>query len=309
MKPNQKQTHIIYGIIIVLCFLPFITPAIALVLGLSLSIFGIKHKTISKYTPFSLQASIVFMGFGMNLMQVASASKTGLIDTTISVVFVMGVGFLLAQLLRIDAKTATLISTGTAICGGSAIAAVSSILHPKNAQISFALAVVFVLNAIALVIFPTIGHYFHLNQETFGTWAAIAIHDTSSVVGAAATYGSKALEVATTVKLIRALWIIPLSIVIALLQKDKANGKIKIPWFIGLFIISIFIPYAYPHGEYVFHILSWLGKKGMVVALFLIGSNISIAEVQKAGIKNFAFGIILWILIGVSSFVTLTINS
>ena len=305
---NQKQLNSIYGVALLVCFLPFISPAIALLMGLTLSVLGLKHTKITTYTSFSLQASIVLMGFGMNLTQVVSASKTGFIDTAISVLLVMGVGFLLAKLLRVDAKIGTLISAGTAICGGSAIAAIASVLNPKSAQISFSLVVVFTLNAIALVIFPIIGHHFNLSQETFGTWAAIAIHDTSSVVGAGATYGPKALEIATTVKLIRALWIIPLSIVIALVQKDTSNGKIKIPWFIGLFVISIVIAYFFPSGQPMFTFFSWLGKKGMVVALFLIGSNISIEEAKNAGPRSFAFGILLWLFIAVSSFVALTLN-
>ena len=252
-----------------------------------------------------MQASIVLMGFGMNLAQVISASKTGFIDTAISVVFVMVSGYILARLLKVDSKIGTLISAGTAICGGSAIAAVAPVLNAKNFQISFSLVVIFILNAIALVIFPMLGHYFNLSQETFGTWAAIAIHDTSSVVGAGATYGPRALEVATTIKLIRALWIIPLSLFIAFTQKDKAAGKVKIPWFIGLFIISIIIAWLIPQGAATYAHFNWLGKRGMVVALFLIGSNISFADVKKAGVRSFVLGISLWILIGVSSFLML----
>ncbi|MFA5647269.1 MAG: putative sulfate exporter family transporter [Bacteroidales bacterium] len=302
---NQKQVSAIYGAAMLACFLPFISPAIALAMGLALSVLGIKNSKTAKHTSLALQASIVLMGFGMNLTQVISASKTGFIDTAISVVLVMSVGLLLTKLLRVDSKTGILISAGTAICGGSAIAAVSSVINPKSSQISFSLVVVFILNAIALVIFPAIGHYFNLSQETFGTWAAIAIHDTSSVVGAGATYGTKALEVATTVKLIRALWIIPLSIVIALVQKEK-NGKIKIPWFIGLFVASIIIAYLIPSGQVLFEGLSWLGKRGMVIAIFLIGSNISLAEAKNAGFKSFALGILLWILVGSVSLVALT---
>ena len=150
-----------------------------------------------------------------------------------------------------------------------------------------------------------LGHYFNMSQETFGTWAAIAIHDTSSVVGAGATYGPRALEVATTIKLIRALWIIPLSLFIAFTQKDKSAGKVKIPWFIGLFIISIVIAWIFPQGAATYSHFNWLGKRGMVVALFLIGSNISFADVKKAGVRSFVLGISLWILIGVSSFLML----
>ncbi len=299
---NNKSTKLIYGGIIALCLMPFITPGIALAVGLILSLLGIKHENISKYTSFSLQASIVLMGFGMNLNQVISTSKNGLIDTAVSVIVVMVMGFILAKLLKVDSKIGTLISAGTAICGGSAIAAVSPVINAKNYQISFSLVVIFILNAVALLIFPPIGHYFNMSQETFGYWAAIAIHDTSSVVGAGATYGKEALEVATTVKLIRALWIIPLSIVLAFVQKDKTGGKIKIPWFIGLFIIAIVLAYYFPQYHQTFVHFNWLGSKGMVIALFLIGSNISIKEAKKAGVRSFILGILLWIIIGVGSF-------
>ena len=308
MALNQKQINLIYGVILFLCFMPFISPAIALLFGILLSLFGLKQTHIAKYTSFSLQASIVLMGFGMNLVQVIHTSRTGLVYTAISVVFVMLCGLLLGKLLKVDSIITILISAGTAICGGSAIAAVAPVVKAKNAQISFALVVVFILNGIALIIFPIIGHYFNLSQATFGYWAAIAIHDTSSVVGAGATYGAKALEIATTVKLIRALWIIPLSIVIFFVQKEKPNGKIKLPWFIGLFIISILIAYQFPNMQTTFSHLNWLGKRGMVVALFLIGSNISVAEAKQAGLRSFVLGIVLWLLIGVSSFLMLTSN-
>lgn len=303
---RQKQVSLIYGLVILCCFLPFISPPMALAMGLFFSVLGLKNKKITKHTSFSLQASIVLMGFGMSLSQVMSASKAGFLDTALSVSLVMGVGLLLTKLLKVDSKTGVLISAGTAICGGSAIAAVASVINPKSSQISFSLAVVFILNAIALILFPYMGHYFNLSQEAFGTWAAIAIHDTSSVVGAGAMYGAKALEIATTIKLIRALWIIPLTLVIALVLKDKSSGKIKVPWFIGLFVISIIIAYLIPNGHLVFEKLNWLGKRGMVIVLFLIGSNISLAEAKNAGFKSFLLGILLWIFIGISSFVAIT---
>lgn len=305
MKLSKKQIDLLYGAVIVLCLMPFISPAIALLIGIIISLSGLRHESIGKYTSLSLQASIVLMGFGMNLMQVVSASKSGFLLTAVSVIFVMSAGLFLARMLKVDSKIGVLISAGTAICGGSAIAAVSPVIKAKNYQISFSLIVVFVLNAVALVIFPVIGHSLGLSQEVFGNWAAIAIHDTSSVVGAGATYGPEALQIATTVKLIRALWIIPLSIAIAFLQKDKSGGKIKIPWFIGLFILSIIAAYLFPDGADTYSHLSWLGRRGMVIALFLIGSNISFAEVKKAGIRSFLMGLILWILIGVASLVAL----
>lgn len=308
MTLNQNQIRIVYSSLLFLCFMPFISPAMALALGILLSILGIKQADFSKYTSFSLQGSIVLMGFGMNLAQVISTSKTGFIDTAISVFVVMTCGLLLGKFLNVDSKISLLISAGTAICGGSAIAAIAPVTQAKNSQISFALVVVFILNAVALIIFPLIGHYFNLSQETFGYWAAIAIHDTSSVVGAGATYGVKALEIATTVKLIRALWIIPLSIVVAVLQKDKSVGKLKFPWFIGLFVISILISYLLPAWDTTYTHLNWLGRRGMVVALFLIGSNISIAEAKQAGLRSFILGIVLWLLIGIGSFLMLTSN-
>ncbi len=310
VEQNKNQgsiiINVIYGILILLCFLPFITPSIALILGILLSVAGIKHDKISKYTSLSLQVSIVLMGFGMNLSQVIRASESGFINTAISVFFVMLTGYLLAKLFKVDTKTGILISTGTAICGGSAIAAISPVINAKNYQISFALVIVFVLNAFALIVFPHIGHYFNMSQEVFGNWAAIAIHDTSSVVGAGAAYGAKALEIATTVKLIRALWIIPLSLIIAFAQKEKRKGKIKIPWFIAFFVLSIIIAYLFPARAEIFKHLSWFGKKGMVIALFLIGSNISLSAIKKAGLRSFLLGLSLWLIISFSSFIALT---
>ena len=301
MAITQKQIGIIYGIALFSCFLPFISPAVALLAGIGFSLMGLKLQQAGKFTSIALQASIVLLGFGMNLTQVLTASKTGFVETTISVVFVMASGILLGWLLKVESKTALLISAGTAICGGSAIAAVAPIINAKNHQISFSLIVVFILNAIALILFPVIGHYLNLNQETFGNWAAIAIHDTSSVVGAGATYGARALEIATTVKLIRALWIIPLSIAIALLNKEKSTGKMKIPWFIGLFVLAIISSHLFPGLKDSFEHFHWLGRRGMVAALFLIGSNISVADAKEAGFKSFLLGISLWIITGTTS--------
>lgn len=307
MRLDQKRVGLIYGFVIALCFMPFASPAIFLLIGIAFSVLGITHNTIPKYSSFALKASIVLMGFGMNLPLVISVSQSSFIGTAISVSFVMLTGLLIGRMLKIDSKVSLLVSSGTAICGGSAIAAVAPVINAKSHQISFSLVVIFVLNAIALLVFPMVGHYFNIGEEAFGYWAAIAIHDTSSVVGAGATYGTKALEVATTVKLVRTLWIIPLSIAIALFQSEKTNGKIKIPWFIALFIASIVIAYLIPQWQGVFDQLNWLGKKGMVVALFLIGTTISIAEAKNVGVKSFILGISLWIIISVTSFIVLTV--
>ena len=199
-----------------------------------------------------------------------------------------------------------LFASGTAICGGSAIAAIAPILNSKNYQNSFALIVVFVLNAVALFLFPFIGHKLGLSQETFGNWAAIAIHDTSSVVGAGAIYGEKALQVATTVKLIRALWIIPLSLVIAFMNKGGEKKSIKFPWFILFFVLAIVFANIFPVFQTSYDHFNWLGKRGMVIALFLIGSNITVSEIKKSGPKSFALGIILWAVIAIGSLFFLT---
>jgi uncharacterized integral membrane protein (TIGR00698 family) len=306
MVIHQKQTKVIYGVALFICFMPFISPAIPLIAGILFSFLGVKLKQANTYTSFVLQASIVLLGFGMELAQILDASKTGFVETAISVAFVMSAGIALGALFKVESKTALLISAGTAICGGSAIAAVAPIINAKNHQISFSLIVVFILNAIALLLFPVIGHHLNLDQEIFGNWAAIAIHDTSSVVGAGSTYGSSALEIATTVKLIRALWIIPLSVVIALFNKEKATGKMKIPWFIGLFVLAILASHFFSGMKDTFAHFQWLGKRGMVTALFLIGSNISISDAREAGIKSFLLGIFLWIITGSSSLYLLT---
>ncbi len=305
-KIEFVNIKLLYVIIISFCFLPFVSPAIALFIGLVLSLIGIRHKNIHKYTSHILQLSIVLLGFGMNLSDVLAASKSGFLETAISVSCVMACGILLGKLFKVEKNISLLIATGTAICGGSAIAAVAPILNSKNYQNSFALIVVFVLNAVALFLFPLIGHKLGLSQETFGNWAAIAIHDTSSVVGAGASYGEKALQVATTVKLIRALWIIPLSLVIAFFNKRDEKKKIKLPWFILIFVLAIVFANIFPNFQTSYSHFAWLGKRGMVVALFLIGSNISIDQIKQSGVRSFALGISLWAIISVGSLFLLT---
>ena len=304
---SLRSSQWLYSIVIVLCFMPFISPAIALFIGLVFSFIGIKHDSLHKYTSKTLQASIVLMGFGMSLSDVIQSSKTKFIETIISVTVVMFLGIALGKLLKVEKNTSLLIATGTAICGGSAIAAVAPIINSKNYQTSFALIVVFVLNAIALFIFPPIGHKLGLSQEAFGNWAAIAIHDTSSVVGAGAIYGEKALQVATTVKLIRALWIIPLALVIAFVNKTEDKKSIKIPWFIFIFVLAIIFANIFPSMQESYAHFSWLGRRGMVVALFLIGSNITVAEIRKSGPRSFVLGVSLWIIISVGSLLFLNL--
>jgi len=296
----------LYALFIFAAFLPFITPAMALFAGLIFSLLGIKHGSIHQYTSRILRISVVLLGFGITLSVAVNASKNGFFETVVSVSVVMAMGILLGKLFKVEKNIALLIATGTAICGGSAIAAVAPIINSKNYQSTFALVVVFVLNAVALFLFPFIGQLLGLSQEVFGNWAAIAIHDTSSVVGAGAIYGEKALQIATTVKLIRALWIIPLSLVIALLNKSEEKKPIKFPWFILFFVLAILFANFFPEYQASYEHFRWLGNRGMVIALFLIGSNISVDQIRQAGTKGFLLGITLWTLTALGSLFLLT---
>jgi uncharacterized integral membrane protein (TIGR00698 family) len=309
MNNSKINANWLFYSIIPLCFLPFATPTIALCTGILLSLLGVRSTSIHSHTSAILKISIVLLGFGMSLDRVLAASKSGFIETLISVSSVMILGVWLGRIFRADKNTSLLIATGTAICGGSAIAAVAPIIGSKNHQNSFALIVVFVLNAVALLVFPFIGHQLGLSQETFGNWAAIAIHDTSSVVGAGAVYGEEALQIATTVKLIRALWIVPLSLAIALTSKKGGARSVKFPWFILLFVLAILFANYFPTFTQSYRHLSWLGRRGMIVALFLIGSNITLDQIKKSGFKPFALGITLWLITAITSLLLLSASS
>lgn len=299
----QKTLGKLYYIIPVCCLFPFFSAPLALFLGILLSFFykGERVFETGKLTKYLLQGSIVCMGFAMSMGDVVQTGKSGFMITVVSVLVTMVCGLLLGKLFRINNNVKILISSGTAICGGSAIAAVAPVINARNNEISFSLAVIFVLNAVGLFIFPAIGHLLQMDQASFGYWAAIAIHDTSSVVGACSAYGEEALHIGTTVKLTRTLWIIPLALVIAFFNKKNAS-KISIPWFILLFVIAIAIGNYVPGMEETNQHLSWLGKKGMMVSLFFIGTAININEVKKTGIKTFLLGVLLWIIIAVLSF-------
>ena len=304
MKDLFKTSNWIYIIIVLACFHPLVSPAMALITGMVLSVIGLKPQG-KQFTSRLLQISVVLLGFGMNLNDVITASKSGFIITLISVSSVMLCGLLLGKLFKTEKNITILISAGTAICGGSAIAAIAPVLNSKSYQNSVALVVVFLLNAIALLLFPIIGQHLGLSQDMFGNWAAIAIHDTSAVVGAAETYGPKALQVATTVKLIRALWIIPLSIAVVLLNKKGNFRSIQFPWFILLFVAAIIVSNWVPALHTSYEYLNWLGKRGMVITLLIIGLNISIAEIKQSGFKSFALGVTLWIVTGTVSLLML----
>jgi len=292
-------------IIFILCLLISasgrVSPPVALAMGL---VFGLAFphpydKQAKKYSKFLLQASVVGLGFGMNLHQVVQAGRSGFVYTMLGISFALLAGMGLGALLGVQRVPAFLISTGTAICGGSAIAAVGPITNASDEEMAIALGTVFVLNSVALLIFPGIGAAIKLTQSQFGLWAALAIHDTSSVVGAAAKYGTEALAVATTVKLARALWIVPVSVGTAVLRGAKA--KIQWPWFIGLFCLAAVCNTYAPAGAHAYAIAVKVAKIGLTATLFLIGSGISVATIRRVGHRPLLQGIILWLLVLVGS--------
>lgn len=278
------------------------SPAVALFMGIAIALtigapYTKSNKKVSKYL---LQAAVVGLGFGMNLHSSLAAGKEGMLFTIVSVVGVMIMGVLLGRLLKVNPKNAYLISSGTAICGGSAIAAVAPIIDADDNDTSLALATIFILNAVALFIFPPIGEALGLTQQQFGTWAAIAIHDTSSVVGAGAAYGEEALQVATTIKLTRALWIFPLALVSILIFRSKGK-RIAIPWFILLFILAMLANTYLAIPEQITSMVVKVARKALSVTLFLIGCGLSLGAIRKVGAKPLILGVALWVLISVLS--------
>lgn len=278
-----------------------IGPPLALTAGL---IFGLTtvhsfHSESRGLSKFLLQAAVVCLGFGMNLKEVVHAGRSGFMYTAISITFVLGLGVLLGKLLRVGKTQSLLISCGTAICGGSAIAAMAPIVRADDEEMAVSLGTVFVLNSVALLLFPFIGWHLHLSQTQFGLWAALAIHDTSSVVGAGAKYGSVALAVATTVKLARALWIVPVAIATAMMKKSKA--KIAWPWFILYFclaaVLATYLPRFVPQSAGALASLSRLGRSALTVVLFLIGTGITRNTVREVGVRPMIQGVTLWIVI------------
>ncbi len=306
-KIKTKIAPLLFYIILCLGFTPLLSPPVALTLGFAISLthLSLPNFEAARFTKILLQVSVVLLGFSMNLPQVMETSRVGFMLTLLSVFFTIITGIGLTWFLKTDLKTSLLITCGTAICGGSAIAAVSPLINAKKDQISFALMVVFVLNSIALILFPIIGHLFQLSPEIFGYWSAIAIHDTSSVVGAGSAYGAKALEIATTVKLTRVLWIIPLSLLLFLTTKHEPGTRIQTPWFVPLFIGAILLSHFLPDWAETFHHLSWLGNRFMTITLFLIGSSLSVSEIKNTGFKPFLFGTTLWLIVALSSFIYL----
>jgi len=293
---------IVYVILALFCLTPFISAPVALFLGLAFSLilgspFPIFNKTASTYL---LQVSVVGLGFGMNLLDSLRAGSDGMLFTLFSVVSVMFIGILLGKWLGVTKIPSYLIASGTAICGGSAIAAVGPIAKANESEMSVSLATIFVLNAIALFLFPVLGHWMNLSQHQFGMWAAIAIHDTSSVVGAGATYGEEALKVATTVKLTRALWIIPLSVFTSFYFKSKGD-KVFIPWFIFFFILAMVLNTYVAIPTVLTHDIVSVSRQCLTLTLFFIGAGLSRETIKSVGVKPLILGITLWFFIAIIS--------
>ena len=315
LKANNKFVYVsllvIQTLVLLIDFIPgaspythWLTPPVALFLGLAFALVcGQAHPKFNKKTSkYLLQYSVVGLGFGMNLHAALASGKEGMEFTILSVVGTMLIGWFIGRkVLKVDRDTSYLISSGTAICGGSAIAAVGPVLRAKDSEMSVALGTIFVLNAIALFVFPVIGHWLGMSQHEFGTWAAIAIHDTSSVVGAGAAYGEEALKVATTIKLTRALWIIPLAFVTSFLFKSKGQ-KVSIPWFIFFFILAMVVnTYLLAGAPQVGQIINHIARKGLTITLFFIGASLSRDVLKSVGVKPLVQGVLLWMVISLGT--------
>ena len=315
MRKYNRHIYIALLSIITLCLLcdyipalrflsTWVTPPVVLFIGLVFALLcGQAYPTFNKKVSKKLlQYSVIGLGFGMNLQASLASGKEGMLFTIISVIGTLLIGmFIGCKVLKLNRNTSYLISSGTAICGGSAIAAVGPIIKAKDTDMSMALATVFILNAIGLFLFPALGHWLGLSQQEFGTWAAIAIHDTSSVVGAGAAYGEEALQVATTIKLTRALWIIPLALVTSVIFRSEGK-KISIPWFILFFIVAMLIN-TYLLADYpeIGKFIAGIARKGLIITMFFIGASLSVDVIKSVGIRPLLQGVLLWIIISAAS--------
>lgn len=300
MIHSSLPSKIAFFALLLFCLTPWCPPPLALALGLALALtLGSPFKT-SKQTRMLLQASVVGLGFGMNLQKVFEAGRSGILFTLATIVGTLVVGYALGRMLRVGSGTAHLISSGTAICGGSAIAAVGPVIGATDEEMSVSLGTVFILNSIALFIFPLIGAALHLTQQQFGIWSAIAIHDTSSVVGAAAAYGAEALQIATTVKLTRALWIVPLTLGTAYAFRRRMSSganRVVIPWFILFFLVASVIRTYVPAPQIAWDVIVRIARIGLTVTLFLIGSALSRKSLAAVGFRPLILGVMLWVLV------------
>jgi uncharacterized integral membrane protein (TIGR00698 family) len=298
---SKIDAKTVFFVVLLVTASGLVSPPFALLIGIAYGFsfvhpYQLESRNLSRLL---LKLAVVGLGFGMNLRQVMHAGEAGFGYTAISISAVLLLGWLFGRVLGVAKKASYLITVGTAICGGSAIAAISPITDPSEEEMAMSLGTVFILNSVALLIFPLVGYWLHLTQSQFGLWAALAIHDTSSVVGASAKYGADALQIATTVKLTRALWIVPLAMLTAYFVKSKA--KIEYPWFILLFCLAA-VAYTYiPAGAALYVIFSKLGRIGLTVVLFLIGTGLSKETVRRVGARPFIQGVSLWAVVAVLS--------
>jgi uncharacterized integral membrane protein (TIGR00698 family) len=298
---SSRGLKLAFWLLLLACCVPVVSAPMALVAGIA---FGMVignpwRATTSTWSRGLLQASVVGLGFGMNLPELLKTGKDAFLYTAMSISFTMVAGYLLGKLFKTPRRTSILISFGTAICGGSAIAAMAPVIKAEPEETGVALATVFTLNSIALILFPPIGHLLEMEQRQFGLWSALAIHDTSSVVGAAAAYGGLALAIGTTVKLTRALWIMPSALLAAWFTKSE--GKTKFPLFIVGFIAAAALRTALPQFDSVWHPLNGIAKQSLVVTLFLIGIGLTREVLRRTGIKPMAQGVTLWLIVSVLS--------
>jgi uncharacterized integral membrane protein (TIGR00698 family) len=299
--------EVIFVLAMAVCVTPIVSPPVALVMGLIIAQW-VGHPYIHlnhKATHILLQAAVVGLGFGMDITNAVKVGEQGFRFTVLAITGTLLTGVLLGRLFRLDKKTAYLVSAGTAICGGSAIAALSPVIRAEEKQVSVAIGIIFILNSVALLLFPVVGHWLHLSQTQFGLWSAIAIHDTSSVVGAAGRYGSQALQIATTVKLARALWIVPVAFLSSIFFKNK-GARPRIPWFIGGFILAMVIHTYVPGLASLDRYAVNAAHASLTLTLFLIGSGLSKKVLLSVGIRPLMQGVILWVMISVVSLWAIT---
>ncbi|WP_411028954.1 YeiH family protein [Spongiimicrobium sp. 3-5] len=300
---SKPASYILAALVLLGTLLGYISPAIALSIGMVNGIFQTVDKELVQqnvgFQKTLLQLSVVGLGFGIHIQEALVMGSNSFFVSLIAIVFTFIIAFTIAKIAKAEKITTILVASGTAICGGSAIAAVSPSLKASSYQTSIALAIVFLLNAIALFIFPTIGHFFDLNQGQFGLWCAIAIHDTSSVVGASELFGEESLAIATTTKLVRTLWIIPLVLIISFGSQSK--DKFAFPWFILGFLLAMILSSYVPQMEAVSEKIVWLSRKLLIFTLFLIGLQINIAQLKKLGFNILIVGVLTWLILAVVS--------
>lgn len=322
-KESVSVAQVAIPLLAIACLTPWVTPPIALTVGMAVALtLGNPYSAFTKKSSKTLlQACVVFLGFGMDLGVVLRAGRDGLVFAAITIVGTCAAGMLLGRLLKMSSKLSALVSCGTAICGGSAIAAVGSVIAAGEGEMTVAMGTVFMLNAVALYVFPPLGHALHLSQTQFGTWAGVAIHDVSSVVGAASQYGATSLQVATAVKLSRALWIIPVTVAAAAFFRQptpvavtsntigfdpnqtpaRHKGKMQVPWFIGLFLLASVIRSYSPAVAHVAPQISTVARQGLTLTLFLIGLGLSRKTLKAVGFKPLIQAVVLFLLISTTA--------